>query len=100
MQTTDHYSEALSFLRATAIDTYGDPDRKVAVAQVHATLALAEQQRVANLIALAHSHHRHLGRAAYRALAKVNLECDYDGNKTGQDKVSPDIARALRIETP
>ena len=48
----DHASEAVNFLRATTFDTHGDDDRKVALAQVHATLALVEQQRIANLIAL------------------------------------------------
>lgn len=49
----DHAAEAVNFLGATSYDTYGDDDRKVALAQVHATLALVEQQRAANRIALA-----------------------------------------------
>ena len=48
----DHVAEAVNFLGATVIDTYGDDDRKAAIAQVHATLALVEQQRIANVIAL------------------------------------------------
>lgn len=48
----DHAAEAVNFLGAVSFDTYGDDDRKVALAQVHATLALVEQQRIANLIAL------------------------------------------------
>ena len=46
----DHATEAMNFLGATVIDTHGDDDRKVAIAQVHATLALVEQQRIADLI--------------------------------------------------
>lgn len=65
---TDHAAEtAMSYLAATVIDTHGDDDRKVAIAQVHATLALVEEQRTANLIAalagnvvLAHEEHTRL----------------------------------------
>ena len=35
------------------------PERRVAVAQVHATLALVEQQRIANLIAYASHRNEH-----------------------------------------
>lgn len=48
---TDHAATAMSYLEATVIDTYGDDDRKAAIAQVYATLALVEAQRTANLIA-------------------------------------------------
>lgn len=48
---TDHAATAMSYLEATVIDTYGDHDRKAAIAQVHATLALVEEQRTASLIA-------------------------------------------------
>ena len=48
----DHAAEAVNFLGAVTYDTHGDDDRKVQLAQVHATLALVEQQRIANLIAL------------------------------------------------
>lgn len=49
---TDHAAEtAMSYLAATVIDTHGDDDRKVAIAQVHATLALADELRTANLLA-------------------------------------------------
>lgn len=48
---TDHAATAMSYLEATVIDTYGDHDRKAAIAQVHATIALVEEQRTANLIA-------------------------------------------------
>ena len=47
---TNHKTEAMNYLIASTIDTHGDDDRKVAIAQVHATIYLAEQQRIANLI--------------------------------------------------
>lgn len=46
----DHAAEAVNFLGAVTYDTHGDDDRKVQLAQVHATLALVEQQRIANII--------------------------------------------------
>ena len=49
-----HVGEAISYADAYS---WGDEsraaDRAIAHAQVHATLALAEQQRIANIIALA-----------------------------------------------
>ena len=50
---TNHKTEAMNYLTASTVDTHGDDDRKVAIAQVHATLYLAEQQRLANQIAYA-----------------------------------------------
>ena len=49
---TNHKTEAMNYLTASTVDTHGDDDRKVAIAQVHATLYLAEQQRVRNIIAV------------------------------------------------
>jgi len=48
---TNHKTEAMNYLTASTVDTHGDDDRKVAIAQVHATLYLAEQQRLSNQIA-------------------------------------------------
>lgn len=48
MSTVNHAAEALALTRVAA-PTYVT----MACAQVHATLALAEQQRLANIIALA-----------------------------------------------
>lgn len=45
----DHAAEALRYLPATGD---GMNTGRIAVAQVHATLALVEQQRIANLVAL------------------------------------------------
>lgn len=47
----DHFTEALDFLAETEFDIPGVGKERVAIAQVHATLALVEQQRIANLIA-------------------------------------------------
>jgi len=48
---TDHKTEAVNYLIASKIDARDDDGLKPAIAQVHATLYLAEQQRIANLIA-------------------------------------------------
>ena len=59
-------------------------------AQVHATLALAEQQRIANLIALAAMDPDGLGQSAYSALAAMSP----DRRRT---VLAPDIAATLGI---
>ena len=72
----------------------GDTDVTNAVvalhAQVHATLALAEQQRIANLIALAAIDPEGLGQSTYSALAAMSP----DRRRT---VLAPDIAAALGI---
>ena len=47
---TDHYTEATKLIRGLLEDL--PTEGVIAIAQIHATLALAEQQRIANLIAL------------------------------------------------
>ena len=59
-------------------------------AQVHATLALVEQQRIANLIALAAMDPDGLGQSAYSALAAMSP----DRRRT---VLAPDIAETLGI---
>ena len=59
-------------------------------AQVHATLALAEQQRIANLIALAAMYPDGRGQSAYSALAAMSP----DRRRT---VLAPDIAATLGI---
>ena len=45
----DHAAEAVGLLNlAAAAQHRGDPRHPIAAAQVHATLALVEQQRIAN----------------------------------------------------
>jgi len=51
----DHTAKALDLIdpkRVTRLDTDAYLNRRVSEAQVHATLALVEQQRIANLIAV------------------------------------------------
>ena len=48
----DHVAEALNNLGAFMAENYRYDERKVARAQVHATLALVEQERIRNLIAV------------------------------------------------
>lgn len=48
-----HVTAASKFLESMAPVAPDDDDRKLQLAQVHASLALAEQQRIANLIAYA-----------------------------------------------
>ena len=62
----------------------------IAHAQVQATLALAEQQRIANLVALVAMDPDGLSRSAYSALAVMSP----DRQRTILD---PDIAAALGI---
>lgn len=74
---TDHAATAMSYLEATVIDTYGDHDRKAAIAQVHATLALVEEQRTANLIAawaqMSPSLRKHRDTLAERVATRLGL---------------------------
>jgi hypothetical protein len=52
-ENTDHAAEAARVLRDVLADSNSSYGDGMAYAQVHATLALVEQQRIANLIALA-----------------------------------------------
>lgn len=83
----DHAAEAMNFLGATVIDTHGDDDRKVAIAQVHATLALAEQQRFANIIAA-------LELVATGVDAKRHNVADYDELHS---ELMPDVIAGLGL---
>lgn len=87
---TDHYAEAKRLIDNMRDLEGHNADFDMALAQVHATLALAEQQRIANLVAIAHGTDGALSTVA-RDLAYLTL---------GDDSLAPDIARALRIETP
>lgn len=51
-QRIDHAAEARKVATAIENDPYSDMASFVAEAQLHATLALAEQQRIANLMGL------------------------------------------------
>ena len=72
-----------------------------AAAQVHATLALVEQQRIANLVSLAklagdESVHEELQHIAYQALG-VLVEYKQTSLDDEHPVVPENIARALRI---
>ena len=86
----DHAEEARRIL--SDVKPYQDQHIEVGMgsAQVHATLALVEQQRIANLIALVAADPDGLGRSAYSALAVMSS----DRQRTILD---PDIAAALGI---
>lgn len=91
----DHVEESLNFLGAATIDTYGDDDRKVAIAQVHATHALVEQQRIANLIALAGPDmHESVATAALQMLTDLHKPEGKGWVTTG---LQPNIATALGV---
>ena len=93
----DHATEARRLISAVpARDTYA----RTAYAQVHATLALVEQQRIANLIALAGSRNpilrEQVAEDAAEALATFHEHADLALG--GWHEVRPDIAAALGIE--
>lgn len=102
MTTTDHAAEARAQLGRIGVRL--DPDAVLAaeVAHAHATLALAEQQRIANLIALAQARGRGLSEQvaadALGALATFHVHENPDMG--GWYDLRPEIARALGIEVP
>lgn len=95
MTRTDHAAEARRLIELASIQP--DTDSALAVshaAQVHATLALADQRRIANLIALAES-----GRATLNGSRRA-LSALYDGapdQGAANMSLRPDVARALGI---
>ena len=88
----DHAAEAVALLNlAAATQHQGDPRHLIAASQVHATLALVEQQRIANLVALTkNTFAAHEAREALSTFATAKL-----GEQIG---LRPDIAAALGIE--
>lgn len=79
----------------------------LALAHVHATLAVAEQARIANLVALSslagrdEDAHEEVATAAYGALTALIRYRDVPNGHAGPDEVAvlrPDIAAALGIE--
>lgn len=97
---TDHYSEATRLIRVLP-PTLTDGGI-LALAQVHATLALAEQQRIANLIAfLPGIEMPETGGAMVQAdgLTEIIRKTNHEGREYGMYRIRPDIALALRIET-
>ena len=104
----DHAAEAVGLLAlAVAAQHQGDPRHLIAAAQAHAALALVEQARIANLVALAslagrdEDAHEEVAAAAYGALNALIRYQDVPSGHAGLDEVAvlrPDIAAALGIE--
>ena len=89
----DHAAEAQRLLHQWSREA-------MPVAQVHATLALAEQLRIGNLIALGYGGDEadcDQARADARA-ALVNWHAHEDPEMGGWPEIRPDIAAALRID--
>ena len=88
----DHAAEAVALLNlAAAAQHQGDPRHLIAAAQAHATLALVEQQRIANLIALTKETF-----AAYEACEALGT---FAVAKCGEQiGLRPEIAAALGIK--
>ena len=84
----DHAAEAREWIDAAA--RHPGAISTAILAQAEAMLALVEQQRIANLIALVAADPDGLGRSAYSALAVMSS----DRQRTILD---PDIAAALGI---
>lgn len=78
-------------------DTLGEA---YAYAQTHALLAIAEQLRISNLIALAESESPTLGEPAYRATEALARWIRTTNEGVGSDHwaLRPNIAAALGIE--
>ena len=104
----DHAAEAVALLNlAVTAQHQGDPRHLIAAAHVHATLALIEQQRIANLVALAslagrdEDVHEEVAAAAHGALNAMIRYQDVPSGHAGPDEVAalrPDIAAALGIK--
>ena len=92
----DHAAEAQKVL-AMPTSVWGSPSDVLAGAQVNATLAVAEQLRIANLIALGYGGDEadcDQARADARA-ALVDWHAHEDPEMGGWPEIRPDIAAAL-----
>lgn len=105
----DHVFEALG-LRQLASSTEHGPSAAnlIAAAHLHATLALVEQQKLANLIALAkvagreEDVHEEVAEAAYEALnALVHFKVVPNGHMDPNEVtvLRPDVAAALGVKS-
>lgn len=100
---TDHYAETNRLIDGLHNLEGHNADFDMALAQVHATLALAEQQRIANLIALLPGIEMfETGGAIAQAdgLTEIVRKTNHEGREYGMYQLRPEIARALRIESP
>ena len=96
----DHAAEAQKVL--AMLSAWGYPSEMLARAQIHATLAIVEQLRIGNLIALANASYMSESfddteearrYAAYELIAYRQLDPDDE-----LPVIAPDIAAALGIE--
>lgn len=91
----DHAAEASRLLASSG--PYGAPLLEASTAaQAHATLALVEQQRIANLIALSQAEDGN-GWTSEQAIAAVFREHWDDEREQGHCTIAPNIAAALGI---
>ena len=96
----DHAAEAQRFL-AKSTSVWGSPSDVLAGAQVHATLAIVEQLRIGNLIALGGYGDSEAGTDQARSDARVALvewHAHEDPEMGGWPEIRPEIAAALGIE--
>ena len=95
----DHAAEAQKVL-AMPTNVWGSPSEILAGAQVNATLAIVEQLRIGNLIALGYGGDEadcDQARSDARA-ALVNWHAHEDPEMGGWPEIRPDIAAALGID--
>jgi aminoglycoside phosphotransferase len=88
----DHAAQAKQFLPAQGDAMHAG---RIAVAQVHATLALVEQQRIANLIAVATWNDQSL--ASYLARRADGAEVDYDAERARVDAIFVTVREELGL---
>ena len=96
----DHAAEAQRFL-AKSTSVWGSPSDVLAGAQVHATLAIVEQLRIGNLIALGGYGDSEAGTDQARSDARAALvewHAHEDPEMGGWPEIRPEIAAALGIE--
>lgn len=86
----DHAAEASKVAKPLVSDPYTSRETWLAEAQLHATLALVEQQRIANLIALSVGDWDH-GQAVDALVVRPQMGAD-------PYPLRPEIAAALGIE--
>ena len=97
----DHAAEAQKVL-AMPTSVWGSPSDVLAGAQVNATLAIVEQLRIGNLIALGGYGDSEAGTDQARSDARVALvewHAHEDPEMGGWPEIRPDIAAALGIDS-
>ena len=95
----DHAAEAQKVL-AMPTSVWGSPSELLAAAQVNATLAIVEQLRIGNLIALGYGGEADCDQARSDARAAlVNWHAHEDPEMGGWPEIRPEIAAALGVES-